>query len=540
MARPLSSWSPRVTILGSLGACALAIMLSIAARHAMPSGDYWVFLADRNSGPIFAGIWAQNEYHLMLLPRIVFVLDELAGWGGHFFLSQATALISLGAIVWAGMRAISGDKVIEPSLRLPLAMVTAAFTLSATHVEILAEPQKLWVSMATAGCVLTLHLTGQACLGRVGHVAFALAMLLIVAATLSGVVGLLSLPVVVLLVVVLRGGWARLAAVMVTSAIAVFLFFTHIDLPTPSGGLRLLLSDPIPVVLALGRFFGAPLARILGGSPLAVAAEPAASALGLSGVALAIWAGLAFLRDARSWAEAALWPSILALALIWGGSVSLRDAAELGPVLSRYDLIVSLFWAALVVLMVRAFPRIGGWPLACLAMLLLFLQVPFGLRAMTQAEIVAATRIALTVGVADPAIETRRTYTGEMGRYRPLLQARGLSPFDSDAARSLGAKLDIPKAVPACTGVIDRAEALPDGGLRLLGHGDVPNGRFPLRIIDAQGRLVGLGERWQGNFGLFSHAQARDGWLAYAAPEAIPPLRFQAGQDPPCQMVGHF
>ncbi len=500
----------------------------------MPSGDYWVFLAERNSGPAFGGIWRQNEYHLMLLPRIVFVLDELAGWGGRFILSQAAALISLAAIAWAGVRAIGGDEAIEPSLRLPLAAVVAAFTLSATHVEVLAEPQKLWISMATAGCVLALHLTGQACFGRG---AFALGMLLIVAATLSGVIGLLSLPVVVVVVIVLRGGWARLAGVVVTGAIAALLFFTHINLPPPSGGLRLLLSDPVPVVLALGRFFGAPLARILGGSPLAAAAEPAATALGLSGVTLAVWAWLVFLRGGRSWTKAALWPGILALALIWGGSVSLRDAVEPGPVLSRYDLIVSLFWAALVVLTVRAVPRAGGWPLAGLALLLLFLQVPFGLRAITQAEIVAATRIALTVGVSDPAIETRRAYTDDMGRLRPLMRARGLSPFDTDAARSLGANPDIPRGLPICAGGIDRAEALPDGGLRLLGHGGVPTGRLPLRIVDAQGRLVGLGERWRGNFGMFGHAQVReDGWLAYTAPGATPPLRIQVGEDTPCQM----
>ena len=80
--------------------------------------------------------------------------------------------------------------------------------------------------------------------------------------------------------------------------------------------------------------------------------------------------------------------------------------------------------------------------------------------------------------------------------------------------------------------------ALPDGGLRLRGHGSVPRGRFPLRIVDSDGRTVGLGERWQGNTALFGGASSANGWLAYVAPGTRTPLRVHVGGDTPCLMPG--
>ncbi|MBI3447107.1 MAG: hypothetical protein HY055_17505 [Magnetospirillum sp.] len=325
----------------------------------------------------------------------------------------------------------------------------------------------------------------------------------------------------------------RLVGLALASAVAAGLFYTHMDLPPPSGALRLALSDPVPVLLALGRFFGAPLARILGGSPLAAQALPAAEALGLAGTAMAAGFWLSFLRAPRQNAPAALWLGILALALIWGGSVSIRDAVEPGPVLSRYDLIVSLFWSALVVLTVRRMPGFGSGPLLGLAMMLLVLQFPFGLRAIAQAEIVAATRIALAVGVDDPAIEARRGYGEDMARVRPLLLARALPPFNDEAARAVGSAQSPMADGPSCAaGQVNEAVSLPTGGLRLLGQGGVPKGPFLLRIIDSDGQLSGLGERWRGPADLFGRASEPEGWLAYLRPNAKPPFHLLAiGQD---------
>ncbi|MBI3447106.1 MAG: hypothetical protein HY055_17500 [Magnetospirillum sp.] len=100
-----------MTVVVGLGTCASAVILSILAMHILPNGDYWAFLAQRGMGQNFDAIRAQNKYHLMLLPRVIFVLDEMAGWGGlHHILSYATALLSLAAIALAGAAAIRKDE----------------------------------------------------------------------------------------------------------------------------------------------------------------------------------------------------------------------------------------------------------------------------------------------------------------------------------------------------------------------------------------------------------------------------------------------
>lgn len=529
--RRLSALLLRASTAFGWGAVAVAIVLSLLSVHVLPSGDYWVFVSQRSMGPAFEGVWAQNEYHLMLLPRLIFVLDEMAGWGGHYLLSLAAALFSLAAITYAGARSIAEDAGINPVLRWPLLAVIAALVFSTTHAEVVTEPQKLWIPLALAGCVLALHLCTRSCRGIGGRLDFVGAMAAAVVATVSGIVGLLCLPVLALLAIVLRGGPARLAGIAIVAAVAGALFFTHVTLPPPRGGLVMALADPLPVLLALGRFLGAPAARILSGMPLA---NPVAEVLGLGGGLLALWFWLAFLRAPRTWAPAALWLGVLALALIWGGSVSLRDALEPGPILSRYDLIVSLFWSALVVLGIRCIPRTGPVVLPTLALVLLILQPAFGLRARDQADAVAAMRIALAAGAADPAIESRKGYINDIAHIRPLLRARFLPPFDGETARSLGASMAIPKDANACSGRIGQSVALPDGGLRLLGHGGIPEGRLTLLIVDAEGKAVGVGERWRGPAGLFGHPQAADGWLAYAGPGARPPLRVFVGGDTPC------
>lgn len=533
--RRLSLWLPRSATAFGWGAVAVAIALSLLSAHVLPGGDYWVFVSQRGTGATFDAVWAQNEYHLMLLPRVIFVLDEMTQGGGRYLLSLAVALISLAAMAYVCMRDILEDGGIDPALRWPLSAVAAALIFSTTHIEVVAEPQKLWIPLALAGCLLALHLCIRSCRGIGSGLGFVCAMAAVVAAAVSGIVGLLCLPVLALLVIMLRGGPARLGGVAVASAVAGALFFTHMSLPPPQGALVLALSDPLPVLLALGRFFGAPVARILSGQPIA---NPVAEALGLGGVLLASWFWLIFLRAPRNRAPSALWLGILALALIWGGSVSLRDAQEPGPVLSRYDLIVSLFWAALVVLGIRRTPRVGRMALPALALVLLILQPAFGLRARDLADAVAAQRIALAVGAVDPAVEARKAYIRDMPRIRRLLSDRSLPPFDAGVSRSLGSIVEIPKDATACAGGIDQSVELPDGSLRLLGQGGIPKGHFTLTVVDAEGRSVGLGERWHGPASLFGRPRTPDGWLAYVGPGAKPPLRAFAGGETPCLMPG--
>lgn len=531
--RRSSSLLPRAATVFGWGAVAVAMAVSLLSVHALPSGDYWVFVAQRGMGPAFDAVWAQNEYHLMLLPRLIFVLDEMAGWGGHYLLSLAAALFSLAAITYTCARSLAEDADIDPALRWPLLAVVAALVFSTTHAEVVTEPQKLWIPLALACCVLALHLCTRSCREIGGRLSFISAMAAVVAATVSGIVGLLCLPVLALLAILLRGGLGRLGGIAITSALAAALFFSNMILPPPSGYMAMLLSDPLPVLLALGRFFGAPAARILTGLPFG---STVAELLGLGGILLASGFWLAFLRAPRTWAPVALWLGILILALMWGGSVSLRDAMEPGPILSRYDLIVSLFWSALVVLSIRSMPRAGPVVLPVLALILLGLQPAFGLRARDLGDAVAAMRIALVAGAADPALESRKGYINDIAPIRPLLRARSLPPFDSEIARGLDSNLEIPKGVAVCSGRIDLSVTLPDGSLRLLGQGGIPKGRFTLRIVDAEGRLVGLGERWRGPVGLFDHPQATDGWLAYAGPGAKLPLRAFVGGDTPCLM----
>lgn len=518
-----SSWPPRLATLSGLAACAAALTFGILAHQPLPSDDYWVFLGQRGMGGSFAGVWGQNEYHIMLLPRVIFVLDELAGWTGPHPLTFAIAVISLATIALAGAKAIADDIAIRVDMRRPLAAVVAGLVFSATHIEVMAEPQKLWIPLALAGCILSLLLNGLSCRRQSIDWIFAVAMTSAVGASLSGIVGVLFLPVLVLQTLFLGGGAKRLAGVAATAILAVYLVFSHMSLPSSGNELHALAASPISTLLALGRFFGAPLARILGSSPLAGLAYLAA-AVGLVGCGLAGWLCLAVLRQSNRSPAASFWVGILVLAAAWGGSVSLRDASGPGLILSRYDLIVSLFWAALLVLVLRDRPRVAKWGLPILAVALLLIQLPFGLRAIAQSQVVAAMRVAMAVGVVDPAIDGRKGYTAVMKQIRPLLLARELAPFDGRAARELDMAKPPASDETPCATTIDEVAALPDGGARIMGRGPLPPGDFPLIIVDAEGRVAGLGERWHGPSELFGRQLPTDGWLAYVRPGTRPPL----------------
>jgi hypothetical protein len=513
----------------------LFVWFAIAQRHSMAVGDYWVFITQRGMDGHFDKLFSKNELHLMALPRLVFALDELISASG-FYLTFLVALACLAALAVVAAATVRNDPALAQGTRLPLACLAVALVFSAGHLEVMTEPAKLWIPASVALSAGAIYLAAASCdSARPWRPALG-AALLIVAATLSGLVGLLAIPVTLALALRPSSGRAgrlpRLAILAVGGLTAAILYFSVVGLPPQRSGMADLVAMAGPILTSWAAFLGAPLERILQGLSIPAAAETGAIAVGFGGLFLTGLFWLGFLRRGSCDRRSGLWLGLAAFGVIWGFSVAMRDLPGGAQPLSRYDLPVSLFWAAIAVLIAQtgaARRRSRAFSAILMVCLVLFpaVQAGFGIRAGERQALTTALRIAIAVGVRDPALNRRYAYYSVLDRIAPTLRARGLAPFDAAPVFALG---DRDRRVPETPCRADSIALVPlaSGGARLHGRGGAAPGRYGLRVIDAGRRLVGLGEKWSDGDWIYGVSGGKSDWLAYVAPGAVPPLTVYA------------
>lgn len=488
------SLSGRLTFAAGLVVALAAVGFAHAGAPAMAAGDYWIYVDARAAGSLWTALWTPNEYHLMALPRLIFAMDE-----GTF--QRAGPLV---AVVAFGSQAAAVALAWRSTCSLAAAGWALLLAFFASHLEVFTDPQKLWlplcVGLSVGACFLAERWTREA---RTRWLAAALGCA--VAASLTGLPGLFSWPGILV-----AAGWRAprrgQAAVAVVAATVAVLFFSRGGPPPQSNGVADVFLHFPAFLASLMQFLGSPFGRVILAGPLAVAAVPLAVTAGVVGFGLNLWLSLGERHGG--------WRAVRLFVLLWAASVAFRDFQGDGPpFLSRYDVAVSWFWiAAAAPLAMRLRARLSSGLLAGAAFLLLPVDAAFAIRTISGAVYSQAAALALSVGVADPALERHWLYRSALATTAETLRRRRLPPF----ARDWPERVAVPDIV--CGGQVSGMAPLPDGGMRLWGQWPAGKDAISLLVVDGEGRVTGRGVPWIAPEGAEFGSPGLGGWLAYAAP----------------------
>ena len=411
-----------------LGAAFVTTFLGFAwrARFLAPYADDWDLLAAlQDTAPLTRSLWRLHNEHLILVPRLLVWLDFwLWGWPGW-------ALFIVGLASHAAVAAVLIDCARQRHTRFIgrlLSGTVLVLVFLTYQLQGVVFPGSVMLPLVTACASLAFWTLCRApsdgMLPLWRHVVlsavFAVAAMLsltnglavpFVLALVSGAIGLSSRVTIVFLLLGLAGAWLRYAVG---------------GMPSPS-------FTMVPSrVAAFGLAF-------LGG-PLASVSVPLAVTVGGVSVLGALWALWTIWQERRdgfpvSRSNATL-AAILLFGLIAAGMIA-PSRAQLGlgnAAQSRYVILVSAYWAAVMLLAVpRSVGTFGRRSLAvvlpALALLALPLQVLVGIVWVAKADHLATASLALATGVWDDEWVSRIHPLGERS-IRPLigpLAARGVA-----------------------------------------------------------------------------------------------------------------
>jgi hypothetical protein len=502
----------------------------LAAWPALHSAvPYWDQFGEPTPAEIRASLLLHHNEHLILLPRLGFLLDH--GWvSGRNTVNLATILgiqlLHALLLAWVAGTA-AGRRFDLLAFGLALAALFSAYSFENLFWGF--QTQFVGVFLLGSAACAALFL-------RPGPAGLPGAVLAGGAASLTLANGVLLLPL--LAAVALLAGRPRREVLWLglAGALALAAFLSGYRPVAGHGTLSTLWRDPGGVLVFLAALLGAPPAILLGlGAPRDGAAGPAAL-LGAAGLAaVALLAALRLRRGAApaEWALFAILAFVVASATTMAaGRVVFGMHAAAAP---RYGTPALLFW---LVLLLWAQAALAGRPLrvrlavASLAVATVAVLAGHQARFLRMAEGWLGWRHAVETawlaGVRDVAAFGRIHPEAErVAAVGARLRAERRSVFSDPWAGWLDQPLDaVARLAPAgrCRGGVDVVAAEPGAGfLRLRGWAADAGGRplFRVVIADAAGRVVGFG---RGPIRRPAEARAaagpRQGWQGHARGEA--------------------
>ncbi len=480
---------------------------------AVPTWDAWrcVHYLDRLLKFDLSHFWIQHNEHRVIFVDIVYYLDLILLRGRQFLPIGCEIVCEVAqlALLWWLLQRMQG---IPKPIRLALGACCGLFMTSALHVQVILIPflVQWYLSQALAALALLL-LWHSAQTGRLASLVTSILAAVVVTYTTGN--GMLLWPILVMMAVLLRISWRRIAAIVIAAAASVAVYFVGYVF-VGHGRAALVLSHPFYTAWFMAIFLGVPASyfnNLFGGS------------IGLIGMLLSILALVVAIRQRRS-PDAVFTVAggfclfiVCSALMVAYGRINPSDPTFLKARADRYAVVPLTFWANLVVVagwLAMQLPRGRRfvWHLAAASLTVYIVLALMGKQ--ESCERAFATRqalgeeagMALVNGMEDRDV-LRPIYQDPIRVLAdtPVLRRRRLSIFAAGRQDWIGQPVSqlFQVGLPdPCFGNVDELAVI-DGGYRAEGWAWDPQAdRPPADIVFASpsGTIVGVGETRTGGY----------------------------------------